>query len=155
MDAGHSLFRGGTRMTPAIAAALLVACFVPRSALAARDAPTLSKIERVGVASVYARHLDGRTTASGEVYDPTALTAAHPSLPFGTRVRVTNLGNHRSVVVRINDRGPYAGRRVIDLTPRAAEAIGIPRLALGRVRLDVVPMEPATAAASAAQAPAR
>lgn len=67
----------------------------------------------------------GQRTASGETFNTYALTAAHPYLPFGTRVRVTNLRNGRSVVVRINDRGPYVGGRVIDLSYAAAQAIGM------------------------------
>jgi peptidoglycan lytic transglycosylase len=80
-----------------------------------------------GIASVYAYH--GGRTASGERVSPGALTAAHRSLPFGTRVRVTNERNGRSVVVRINDRGPFVRGRIIDLTPAAARAIGMSGLA--------------------------
>jgi rare lipoprotein A len=76
---------------------------------------------RSGVASVYS----GGGTASGERMNPAALTAAHPSLPFGTTVRVTNRSTGRSVVVRINDRGPFVKGRVIDLSPAAARAIGV------------------------------
>jgi rare lipoprotein A len=74
-----------------------------------------------GIASVYS----GGGTASGERMNPGALTAAHPSLPFGTKVRVTNKHTGRSVVVRINDRGPFVKGRVIDLSPAAAKAIGV------------------------------
>jgi rare lipoprotein A len=74
-----------------------------------------------GIASVYS----GGGTASGERMNPSALTAAHPSLPFGTKVRVTNSHAGRSVVVRINDRGPFVKGRVIDLSPAAAKAIGV------------------------------
>jgi rare lipoprotein A len=78
-----------------------------------------------GIASVYS----GGGTASGERMNPGALTAAHPSLPFGTKVRVTNNHTGRSVVVRINDRGPFVKGRVIDLSPAAARAIGVGGLA--------------------------
>jgi len=74
-----------------------------------------------GIASVYS----GGGTASGERMNPGALTAAHPSLPFGTKVRVTNNHTGRSVIVRINDRGPFVKGRVIDLSPAAAKAIGV------------------------------
>jgi rare lipoprotein A len=74
-----------------------------------------------GIASVYS----GGGTASGERMNPGALTAAHPSLPFGTKVRVSNRHTGRSVVVRINDRGPFVKGRVIDLSPAAAKAIGV------------------------------
>lgn len=87
-----------------------------------------------GIASVYAYH--GGMTADGERMAPDALTAAHPSLPFGTHVRVTNARNGRSVVVRINDRGPFLRGRVIDLSPAAARAIGVSGLA--PVRLEVI-----------------
>ena len=78
-----------------------------------------------GMASWYGPNFAGRLTASGERFDPGELTAAHPSLPFGSFVRVTNEDNGRSVVVRINDRGPYADGRVIDLSEAAARAIGM------------------------------
>jgi peptidoglycan lytic transglycosylase len=87
-----------------------------------------------GVASVYA--YDGGRTASGERVSPRALTAAHRTLPFGTLVRVTNKRNGRSVVVRINDRGPFVRGRVIDMTPAGARALGFSGLA--QVSLDVV-----------------
>lgn len=89
-----------------------------------------------GLAVWYGPGLHGRRTASGEVYDMHALTAAHPSLPFGTRVRVTNLKNGKSVVVRINDRGPFGGRYIIDLSYAAAKAIGA--LSATWVRLEVL-----------------
>ena len=84
-----------------------------------------------GIASVYGNGdgYAGRKTASGERMNPAALTAAHRSLPFGTRVRVTNKKNGRSVVVRISDRGPFVRGRVIDLSPAAARAIGFAGLA--------------------------
>jgi rare lipoprotein A len=87
-----------------------------------------------GVASVYSTE-SGRGTASGQRLNPHALTAAHRSLPFGTKVRVTNKHNGRSVVVTINDRGPFVHGRVIDLTPASAHALGFSGLA--PVTLDV------------------
>ncbi len=80
-----------------------------------------------GIASVYA--YSGQRTASGERAQPNGFTAAHRTLPFGTRVRVTNRNNGRSVMVRINDRGPFMRGRVIDLTPAAARALGFNGLA--------------------------
>ena len=79
--------------------------------------------EERGEASWYGHPYHGRTTASGEVYDMNELTAAHRSLPFGTRVEVTNLNNGRSVVVRINDRGPFKKGRIIDLSRSAARKL--------------------------------
>lgn len=78
---------------------------------------------QTGRASWYSDALHGRSTASGEPYDREALTAAHRELPFGTRVRVTRANDRRSVVVRINDRGPFVAGRVIDLSRRAAEEL--------------------------------
>ncbi|HXX07701.1 MAG TPA: septal ring lytic transglycosylase RlpA family protein [Pseudolabrys sp.] len=80
-----------------------------------------------GIASVYA--YSGERTASGERAQPSGFTAAHRTLPFGTRVRVTNKNNGRSVMVRINDRGPFVRGRIIDLTPAAARALGFNGLA--------------------------
>ena len=80
-------------------------------------------------------------TASGEIADPSALTAAHPSLPFGTKVRVVNLRNDRSVVVRINDRGPFTGGRIIDLTKAAAQKLGFVDSGTTRVRVEVLGQE--------------
>lgn len=87
-----------------------------------------------GIASIYG--YKGGRTASGQRANPAHLTAAHRSLPFGTRVRVTNLRSKRSVVVRINDRGPFIRGRVIDLTPAAARVLGFSGLT--RVSLSVV-----------------
>ena len=78
-----------------------------------------------GRASWYGLAFHGRKTASGEKFDMNALTAAHPTLPFGTRVLVRNPSNGRSVIVRINDRGPYSGGRIIDVSFAAARALGI------------------------------
>lgn len=89
-----------------------------------------------GVASWYGREFAGRKTANGERFDPGQYTAAHRTLPFGSRVRVTH--NGRSVVVRINDRGPFHGGRVIDLSQAAAEDLGIRRAGSGRVELALV-----------------
>ncbi|SDP17643.1 septal ring lytic transglycosylase RlpA family protein [Pseudomonas jinjuensis] len=94
-----------------------------------------SRYDETGKASYYGKRHAGKRTASGERYDPGALTAAHRSLPFGTRVRVTNLDNDRSVVVRINDRGPFVRGRIIDISRRAADAIGMVRSGVAPVRV--------------------
>ncbi len=78
-----------------------------------------------GVASFYASKFQGRRTASGERYNSQAMTAAHPSLPFGAMVRVTSLANGKTVVVRINDRGPFVAGRIIDLSLAAAQALQV------------------------------
>jgi rare lipoprotein A len=88
---------------------------------------------QVGIASIYT----DRRTASGERFNAGAMAAAHKTLPLGSKVRVTHLGNGRSCIVRINDRGPYVRGRIIDLTPRAAAAIGLSRRAgVARVRVE-------------------
>jgi rare lipoprotein A len=95
-------------------------------------------IERVlggGMASYYGAELAGRRTASGERFDPRGMTAAHRTLPFGSKVRVTNPANGRSVVVRINDRGPFTRGRLIDLSRSAAERIGLVARGHGEVQL--------------------
>ena len=92
-----------------------------------------------GLASYYRNGDEGGTrTASGEAFDARALTAAHPTLPFGTRVRVTNLASGRSVTVRINDRGPFVPGRVIDVSQAAAEELGMIGRGVTKVKLDVV-----------------
>jgi rare lipoprotein A len=91
-----------------------------------------------GVASWYGDAHHGRRTASGEVFDQEALTAAHPSLPFGTVVRVTNVRNGKAVTVRVNDRGPVITGRIIDLSRAAARAIGSIASGVVPVRLEIV-----------------
>ena len=94
---------------------------------------------QTGVASYYAHKHDGRRTASGELFDMEAMTAAHRTLPFGTRVKVTNLRNGRSVVVRINDRGPFLKNRVIDLSYAAAQELHMITRGTAKVQLDILP----------------
>jgi rare lipoprotein A len=117
---------------------------------------------QVGEASWYGPGFHGRRTANGERYDQDALTAAHRTLPFGTRVRVTNLDNGRIVEVRINDRGPFIGGRIIDLSRAGAHVIGLVGPGVGPVRLEVLapaaiaraaPAEPVRAAPMPAESP--
>ena len=91
-----------------------------------------------GEASWYGPGFYGNRTASGEVFRPGTLTAAHRTLPFGTKVRVTNLWNGRSAVVRINDRGPFIGHRVIDLAHGAATQLGLVASGIAQVKLEVL-----------------
>lgn len=91
-----------------------------------------------GVASYYGVPYHGRQTASGEVFDMNELTAAHPTLKFGTKVKVTHLANNRSVTVRINDRGPFVKGRVIDLSKAAAEELRMVRAGLAEVKIEVL-----------------
>jgi rare lipoprotein A len=91
-----------------------------------------------GVASYYGREHHGRKTANGEIFDMNRLTAAHRSLPFGSQVKVTNLSNQRSVIVRINDRGPYYQGRIIDLSLAAAERLEMAKAGITKVRVEVL-----------------
>lgn len=91
-----------------------------------------------GAASFYGTELAGNPTASGERFDPAKLTAAHRTLPLGSRVRVTNIGSGASVIVRINDRGPFHGQRVIDLSHAAARQIGMLQRGTARVRMELL-----------------
>jgi rare lipoprotein A len=106
--------------------AAVAACFVFSAAAEANT---------VGMASYYK---SGRLTANGERFNPHGLTAAHRKLKFGTRVKVTNMRNGKSVVVRINDRGPFIRGRVIDLSLGAAKAIGLTKTGVGRVKYTVM-----------------
>lgn len=95
--------------------------------------------EARGEASYYGDKFAGQTTANGEVFDPSDMTAAHRSLPFGTKVRVTRVGGtQQSVIVRINDRGPYAGDRIIDLSEGAARKIGMIPEGVVDVKIEVL-----------------
>ncbi len=103
-----------------------------------RERETIERGLGTGIASYYGRRFHGRRTANGERFDMNAMTAAHKTLPFGTRVRVTNPRNGRSVTVRINDRGPFIRGRTIDLSRAAAERIGMVASGHATVKLDVV-----------------
>jgi rare lipoprotein A len=101
----------------------------------AGEMPSKRQRAMIGLASFYS---DDRDTASGERFDRRQLSAAHPSLPFGTRLRVTNIKNGRRVTVRINDRGPFIHGRIIDVTLAAAEALGMIGAGSAKVTLDIV-----------------
>jgi rare lipoprotein A len=103
--------------------------------------PEAGNYSEIGIASWYGNELAGRPTASGEIYDPEGLTAAHRTLPLSTWVEVKNLGNGRSVVVRVNDRGPFAAthERIIDVSLAAARVLGLVGSGTGRVEVRVVP----------------
>jgi len=110
--------------------------FVARSSSPSLNSRILSVIS--GMASWYGPGFDGNYSASGEIFNASELTAAHPNLPFGTLVRVVNMDNNQSVVVRINDRGPYAHGRVIDISTAAASIIGLISSGIAPVRLEVL-----------------
>ena len=94
--------------------------------------------DRVGMASWYGDAFHGRLTANGEVFDSAAISAAHPTLPLPSYVRVTNLENHRSIIVRVNDRGPYAHKRLIDVSERTAEILDFKHDGMTQVRVEYV-----------------
>jgi len=119
---------------------------IPRTAAtheAKSPVKTRHKPYEVGTASWYGSYFVGKATASGEPYNMYDLTAAHPTLPLGTWVRVTSLRNGRRVYVRINDRGPIVPGRIIDLSYSAAQVLRFTDQGLQRVRLDLVPAPPA------------
>jgi rare lipoprotein A len=101
---------------------------------------TSSNVETIfyGQASYYADKFHGRTTANGEIFDMNGLTAAHKTLPFGTICRITNLENNKSVIVRINDRGPFVGGRVIDLSKGAAMAVDGLKSGVFEVKIEIL-----------------
>ena len=130
---GRSRVRESLPEAPAVVTPAPIPARPP--APAAPPAPT---IVQTGTASWYGRAHHGRKTASGEPYDMSDMTAAHRSLPIGTRVRVTNVANGRSVVVRVNDRGPFVDGRIIDVSHAAARALEALGAGLFRARIEVL-----------------
>ena len=126
--------------TLAAAAQAVRALGPPAGLSAAPPAFPIRVVERLalGEASFYARGFEGRRTASGETYRGVAFTAAHRTLPFGTLLRVTNVRNGRSVIVRVNDRGPFHASRVVDLSQAAAREIGMFRRGRAKVKVELV-----------------
>ncbi|WP_347556558.1 septal ring lytic transglycosylase RlpA family protein [Robbsia sp. KACC 23696] len=113
------------------------------------DIPDTSNFHQTGNASWYGTRFHGRKTASGERYDMHEFTAAHRSLPLMSYVRVINTQNHRSVIVKINDRGPFSRHRVLDLSSAAAAALGMQNRGTGKV--EIVGMSPSEARAALTQ----
>lgn len=141
---------------PIVAAALMAAAFFLTSARsgvsvhAERADNGAAKTQTVhrqhwfqfGRASWYGHALQGLPTATGEAYDMNAMTCAHRTLPLGSLIRVTNLRNHRSLVLRVNDRGPMVETRVVDLSYAAAKRLGFSQRGTARVRLDLIDTKP-------------
>ncbi|HWP59427.1 MAG TPA: septal ring lytic transglycosylase RlpA family protein [Candidatus Acidoferrales bacterium] len=111
---------------------------LPIARVTARPGGSPLAVAQTGLASWYGADFHGRKTASGEKFDPEAFTAAHPVLPLGTKVRVTRLDTRRSVVVEINDRGPFVDGRIIDLSRAAARALGLLEEGVAHVRVEVL-----------------
>ena len=113
---------------------LLLACFATSCHRKTAPSREVSGSE-TGQASFYAESYNGKKTANGEIYNSSAYTAAHKTLPFGTKVKVTNLSNGKSVKVRINDRGPFVAGRIIDLTRKAAQKIDMVNAGVVKVKI--------------------
>src|SRR6058998_54713 len=143
VDNAPRMRRGGWAAAPFAAALTVAGCTVGR---APSPPPVVGRVQ-LGVASWYGPGFHGNRTANGEIYDQYELTAAHPSLPLGTRAVVTNLRTGRAVEVRINDRGPFVDGRAIDLSYAAARTISMVGPGTVRVRIEV--LGPTTLAAAA------
>jgi len=124
--------------------ALLAVIGLPGCAAAARPPEPSDGVGETGTASYISAALAGARTASGARFDPGEMVAAHRTLPFGTRVRVTNLGNGRHAVVTVVDRGPFRRGRILDVSPRAARTLGFFGAGVARVRIEIL-SGPATA----------
>jgi rare lipoprotein A len=138
---GAMLFGGGLTM-PTVAVPVAIAATLPAAPALAEIVPPLLADPEVVEASYYGDEFAGRPTASGEPFDPDLHTAAHRTLPLGTLVQVVDAGSGRSVTVRVNDRGPFHGNRVIDLSRSAAEQIGMLAQGTGRVTLHLLQSPP-------------
>jgi rare lipoprotein A len=139
VHADVELSRPAAIVAPAAPVASAPAAFLAPKTAALESAMKRRKDILRGLASWYGGVFNGRKTASGELYNMHAMTACHPTLPFGSMVRVVNLRNKRSVVVRINDRGDLGNEgRVIDLSRAAAEELAMTKSGLAKVRLEVV-----------------
>ena len=101
-----------------------------------------SQKTETGMASFYSDKFEGKKTASGEIYKSSKMTAAHPTLPFGTRVKVTNLSNNKSVIVTVNDRGPFVKNRIIDLSKAAAVKLDIIDQGVTKVKVESISKTP-------------
>jgi len=140
IDPTEGLFMRLTRFAALVLLALLASGCADRQATQPTKATptTQDRFSQNGKASYYARMHHGQRTANGETHDQNALVAAHRSLPFGTRVRVTNERNGKQVVVRINDRGPFRRGRIIDLSHAAAAQLDMLESGVARVRIETV-----------------
>lgn len=121
----------------ALGAGLVAGCAGHRGA-PPPPAPPAPEAAQVGAASWLDDSFAGRRTASGRRFDPTRMVAAHRTLPFGTRIRVTNLENGRHAVLTVVDRGPFRKGRIVDVSPRAARTLGFLHAGIARVRVEVV-----------------
>ncbi len=134
----RSAYAGGPSPSPRLRMTLVgVLLFIAYGCATTAPKPMIPEVMR-GIASWYGEEFAGRTTANGEIFDPLALTAAHRTLPFGTVLEVLNRKTSQAVMVRINDRGPYVGKRVLDLSYAAAQQIGLIEPGSGEVEMKVI-----------------
>ncbi len=136
--AGFMLQACGTTDSRYARAPRPAAARLPQAYSGAVSEARLSGYDAVGMASWYGKPYHGRRTASGQIYNMYRMTAAHPTLPFGTRVAVTNLENGRTVIVTINDRGPFKRNRVLDLSRKAASELGFLNQGVTRIGMHVI-----------------
>lgn len=132
----------------------LLSLLLPLLSFAMVFAQTQKPFSQEGQCSYYADKFHGRSTASGERYDKTLFTCAHMTLPYGTNLKVTNLTNGKSVVVKVNDRGPFSPNRVVDVSKAAAEALEMITAGVVKVRLEITSELPPSAATAAQTPPA-
>jgi rare lipoprotein A len=130
--------RRAAQIVRVLRASRSTALLIPLLAMACVHGAVAPTRTQDGLASYYGASFAGRRTASGERFDPSGFTAAHRDLPFGTKIRVTNLDNGRTVIVRINDRGPYADGRIVDVSWAAARELGMLRSGVARVRVELL-----------------
>lgn len=138
----HAPERVPMALPPPVTQATLEDVLVPPLDAVPSSGRELLRQGQVGVASYYGREFQGRKTASGHVFDPEAMTAAHRHLPLGTQVRITNLANGLSYEAIINDRGPFVHGRIIDVSRGLAERLGFVRAGIAKVRVEVLGWEP-------------
>lgn len=135
LSTGRQASVEGTHTVPIVANKRVAAITKNFAPLGTDNHATETRGASYGLASYYS---EGTQTASGEQFDPNELTAAHPNLPFGTKLRVTNVATGRSVIVRVNDRGPFVPGRIVDVSSSAAAALGMVGQGTAKVKLDVI-----------------
>jgi len=137
-DHNVSTRRGVAIVTLLVALGITASASDPALSQKTDQAGKVRRWYQVGQASWYGRYFQGKKTANGESYDMNGLTCAHRSLPLGSWIRVTNLKNRRSVFVRVNDRGPVPENRIVDLSYGAAQAVGLAKSGIGKVKLETL-----------------
>jgi len=137
-DRTVSTRRGVAIVTLLVALGITASASDPAVSQKQNQSGSVRRWYQIGQASWYGRYFQGKKTANGESYDMNGLTCAHRSLPLGSWIRVTNLKNRRSVFVRVNDRGPVPENRIVDLSYGAAQAVGLAKTGIGKVKLETL-----------------